>query len=163
MRCTMCESKKKLEPKIQNLKYEVSGLDNIVIHGVKVYHCDNCGERYIQYGNHDEIDAAVAEALLKKQKSLTGKEIRFLRTWKGYSGQRFANLLNSSAAHLYRTEAKDSPVNDKFDRLVRLAIMSMTTDRNYELHDMLEGKKDLVKYNRIELQPKGGRYSVRFA
>lgn len=163
MRCTMCESKKKLEPKVQNLKYQASGLDNIVIHGVKVYHCDNCGEQYIQYGNHDEIDAAVAEALLKKQKGLTGKEIRFLRTWKGYSGQRFAKLLNSSPAHLYRIEAKNSSVNEKFDRLVRLAIMSLATDRNYELHDMLEGKKDLVKYSRIEIQPKGSHYSVRFA
>ena len=48
MRCTKCENKKKLEPRIQNLKYDVSGLDNVMIHGVKVYHCKNCGERYIQ-------------------------------------------------------------------------------------------------------------------
>ncbi len=163
MRCTRCESKRKLEPKIQNLKYQASGLDNIVIHGVKAYHCDNCGEQYIQYGNHDEIDAVIAEALLKKQKILTGKEIRFLRTWKGYSGQRFAKLLSSSAAHLYRIEAKNSSVNKKFDRLVRLAIMSLATDRNDELHDMLEGKKELVKYNRIEIQSKGGHYSLRYA
>jgi putative zinc finger/helix-turn-helix YgiT family protein len=163
MRCTMCESKKKLKPKVQNLKYEASGLDNIVIHDAKVYQCANCGERYIQYGKHDEIDAAVADALLKKKKSLTGKEIRFLRTWKGYSGQRFARLLNASPAHLYRLEAKNSPVNDKFDRLVRLAILSLVTNRNYELHDMLEGKKELVRYNRIELQPKGHHYDVRFA
>ncbi len=110
MRCTMCESKKKLKPEIKNLKYDISGLDNVMIYGVKEYHCDHCGERYLQYGNHDEIDSAIAEALLKKEKSLTGKEIRFLRTWKGYSGQRFANLLNTSAAHLYRIEAKDSSV-----------------------------------------------------
>jgi len=163
MRCTVCESKKKLEPKIQNIKYDASGLDNIVICGAKVYHCDNCGERYLQYGNLEKIDVAIADALLKKDKPLTGKEIRFLRTWKGYSGQRFAKLLNASAAHLYRIEANDSSVNDKFDRLVRLAIMSLNTDRNYELHDMLEGKTELVKYSRIELKPKGGHYSVQYA
>lgn len=163
MRCTMCESKKNLKPKIENLKYEVSGLDNILVHGVKVYHCDNCGERYLQYGNHEEIDAAIAEALLKKQKALTGKEIRLLRRWKGYSGQRFARLLNTSAAHLYRIEAKNSSANDKFDRLVRLAIISLVKDRNYELHDMFEGKKDFIKYKRIEIQSKGGQYSLRYA
>lgn len=163
MRCTMCESKKKLEPKIQTVKYDVSGLDNIVIEGVKVYHCDNCGERYLQYGNVEEIDAIIGDALLKKEEPLTGKEIRFLRTWKGYSGQRFAKLINSSAAHLYRIEADDSPANDKFDRLVRLAIMTLVTDRDYEIHDMLEGKTELVKYNRIELKAKGGHYKVQYA
>jgi putative zinc finger/helix-turn-helix YgiT family protein len=163
MRCTVCESKKKLEPKIQNVKYDASGLDNIVICGAKVYHCDNCGERYLQYGNIDEIDAAIADTLLKKDKPLSGKEIRFLRTWKGYSGQQFAKLLNSSPAHLYRIEAEDSSANDKFDRLVRLAIMSLATDRNYEIRDMLEGKTEPVKYSRMELKAKGGRYRVQYA
>ena len=163
MRCTVCESNKELKPKIQNLKYEVSGLDNVVIFGVKVYHCDNCGERYLQYGNLDEIDAAIADALLKKEQPLTGKEIRFLRTWKGYSGQQFSKLLNSSAAHLYRVEAEDSSANDKFDRLVRLAIMSLATERNYEIRDMLEGKTEPVKFSRMELKSKGGHYSVQYA
>ena len=163
MRCTVCESKKKLEPKVQNIKYEASGLDNIVIRDAKVYHCDNCGERYLQYGNLEEIDAAIADALLKKEKPLSGKEIRFLRTWKGYSGQQFSKLLNASAAHLYRIEANNRSANDKFDRLVRLAIMSLDTDRNYEIRDMLEGKTKLVKYSRIELMPKGGHYSVQYA
>ena len=163
MRCTVCENKKKLEPKIKNIKYDASGLDNIVICGTKVYHCDNCGERYLQYGNLEEIDAAIADALLKKEKPLTGKEIRFLRTWKGYSGQQFSKLLNSSAAHLYRIEAEDSSVNDKFDRLVRLAIMSLATERNYEIRDMLEGKIETVKYSRMELKSKGGHYSVQYA
>ncbi len=163
MRCTVCESKKKLEPKTQNIKYDASGLDNIMICGAKVYHCDNCGERYLQYGNLEEIDTVIADVLLKKDKPLTGKEIRFLRTWKGYSGQCFAKLLNASAAHLYRIEANDSCVNDKFDRLVRLAIMSLTTDRNYAVRDILEGKTKPVKYSRIELTPKGRRYSVQYA
>lgn len=163
MRCTVCESKKKLEPKVQNIKYDASGLDNVVICGAKVYHCDNCGERYLQYGNIEEIDAAIADALLKKEEALTGKEIRFLRTWKGYSGQQFAKLLNSSAAHLYRIEAENSSTNDKFDRLVRLAIMSLATERNYEIRDMLEGKKELINFNRIELRPTGSHYKVQYA
>ncbi len=164
MRCSMCENKKNLEVEIKNLKYESSGLDNVLIHKVKVYHCGVCGEDYIQYGNIDAIDAAIAEALLKKDKPLTGKEIRFLRTYKGYSGQRFANLINSSAAHLYRAEAQEKPVNSKFDRLVRLAILSLPTDRNYEdVHEMLEGKKEMVTFKRIELFPKGNHYSVQYA
>jgi putative zinc finger/helix-turn-helix YgiT family protein len=162
MRCTECENKKKLEPKIQTVKYDASGLDNIVISGAKVYHCDNCGERYLQYGNLEEIDAAIADALLKKEGSLTGKEIRFLRTWKGYSGQQFAKLLNSSAAHLYRIEAENGSANDKFDRLVRLAIMSLATERNYEIRDMLEGKKKPARFSRIELKPTGGHYKVQY-
>jgi DNA-binding transcriptional regulator YiaG len=119
--------------------------------------------RYVQYGDLEEIDKAIADVLLKKDKPLTGKEIRFLRTWKGYSGQQFAKLINSSAAHLYRIEADDSSVNDKFDRLVRLAIMSLATERNYEITDMMEGKTEPVKYKRIELKPAGGHYRVQYA
>ena len=95
--------------------------------------------------------------------SIIIKEIRFLRTWKGYSGQQFAKLLNSSPEHLYRIEAENSSVNDKFDRLVRLAIMSLATERNYEIRDMLEGKTKAVRFSRIELKPTGGHYKVQYA
>jgi hypothetical protein len=54
-------------------------------------------------------------------------------------------------------------VNDKFDRLVRLAIMSLATERNYEITDMLEGKTEPVKFKRIELKPSGGHYRVQYA
>lgn len=65
MRCIECESTKKLKPKIKSMKYEVSGLENIVIRGVKVYECDkNCGESYVQYGNIEEIDATIAKAFV---------------------------------------------------------------------------------------------------
>jgi YgiT-type zinc finger domain-containing protein len=163
MRCTVCENKKKLEPVVQTVKYDASGLENVVIRDAKVYQCGNCGERYIQYGNLEEIDKVISDALLKKEQTLNGKEIRFLRTWKGYSGQQFAKLINSSAAHLYRIEAEDSSVNDKFDRLVRLAIVSLATERNYEITDVLEGKTEPVKFKRIELKPAGKHYRVQYA
>ncbi|MBK8204743.1 MAG: YgiT-type zinc finger protein [Bdellovibrionales bacterium] len=163
MRCIECESTKKLKPKIKSMKYEVSGLENIVIRGVKVYECDNCGESYVQYGNIEEIDATIAQALLSKEGPMTGKEIRFLRTWKGYSGKNFATLISHSPEHLYREESKSVPVNKKLDRLVRLAIMSLATDRNYELRDRLEGKKAMVKFRRLALSPKGSHYIVKYA
>jgi YgiT-type zinc finger domain-containing protein len=164
MRCTSCNSKRILKPETKTLKYEASGLDNVIIRGAKVYHCDNCGENYVQYGNLEEIDAAIADILLKKKAPLTGKEIRFLRTWKGYSGVRFASFISQSSAHLYRIEASNKPVNSKFDRLVRLAILTMDVDRNYEeIHEMLEGKKEMVSFRRIELKPHGSQYSVQYA
>lgn len=164
MKCSMCDSKKKLEFQVKNVKYESSGLDNVVIHKAKVYHCDNCGEEYIQYGNLDAIDSAIVEALLKKDDSLTGKEIRFLRTYKGYSGQAFAKRLDVSPEHLYRMEAKNKPVSEKFDRLVRLAYLSLPTDYNYDdIQDMLEGKKEMITFKRINLFPKGDHYSIQFA
>lgn len=163
MRCTMCENTKTLKAETKSMKYDASGLDNIVIRDVKVYHCDNCGEEYIQYGNMDEIDKAIAESLLGKSKALTGKEIRFLRTWKGYSGREFAEILKSSSAHLYRIEAKNEPVNEKFDRLVRLAIMWLTTDRDYDYRDMMLGKKKFKAFKRIELRPSKGHYKVQYA
>ena len=163
MRCTMCENTKPLKAVTKTVKYEASGLDNIVIRGVKVYGCDNCGEEYIQYGNLDEIDKAIAESLLGKEEALTGKEIRFLRTWKGYSGKDFADYLNVSPEHLYRVEGSSAVTNEKFDRLVRLAIMSLATDRNYDLRDMFLGRKEYNRFKRIELKPSGRRYRIQYA
>jgi len=76
---------------------------NIVIKGVRVYHCGNCGEEYIQYGNIDKIDQAIAKALLGKENTLTGKEIRFLRTWKGYSGKGHVLSMAKLADRLMKT------------------------------------------------------------
>lgn len=62
---------------------------------------------------------------------------------------------------MYREESKSVPVNKKLDRLVRLAIiMSLATDRNYELRDRLEGKKAMVKFRRLALSQRAATISL---
>lgn len=150
MRCSECENPKKLSVTTKRVKYEVSGLKNVTILKAKVFQCDNCGERYTQYGNIEKINNSLAKALLKKGSPLTGKEVRFLRTWKGYSGRRFSDFLRCTYEHLYRIEAQEDSVNPKFDRLVRLAILSLEVDRNYEITKLFESKTK-KKYGRIEI------------
>ncbi len=162
MKCSVCDSKKALKSEKRNIKYSLSGLDNITIEGATVHTCDNCGEEYTQYGDLEKINQVIAKTLLKKDESLTGKEIRFLRTHKGYSAKKFSAIIRIEPETLYRAEGKESPVNEKLDLKVRLAIAAIRNDDDYsDVIDVLAHESEALSYDRIFISRKSNSYLAR--
>ena len=151
MKCSMCENKKILRPKLlKKYRYKESGLDNIILCGIKENSCDKCGEKYYSFGNIDKLHALIAKILIQKRDTLTGKEVRFLRKHLGYSGTVFSKLIGYEVEHLSRLENGKTPIQETFDRLVRFLILEKMPDRDYDLQDLfLEGK--LMKIEWLEL------------
>lgn len=159
MKCSFCDNKNKLRVETRNVKYDESGLSNITIENVKVYICDQCGEEYFEYGDLEKINQAIAETLLKKEDPLTGKELRFLRTLKGYNGKKFATFLNIKSETLYRAEAEESGINEKLDRAVRLAFLAIPDDNDYsDVVKFLFHENKGLKFKRIEISHNKSNY-----
>lgn len=145
MKCVMCENEKNLKKESIKMKYKECGLDNVVLDGVDHFRCDKCGEEFFGFGDQEQLHAIIAETLIKDKKDLlSGKEIRFLRSYLGYSGAVFAKLIGYSKEALSRIENHKSTVTLTFDRLIRSMVASRLPNRDYNLYDMWlkhQGKK----------------------
>ena len=104
MKCVMCDNKKDLKEKKVKKKYKESGLDNVTLNGVSYSKCDKCGEEYYGYGDLGKLHATIARLLIIKRGVLSGKEVRFLRTYLGLSTSFFAKLTGYTVEHISRIE-----------------------------------------------------------
>ena len=155
MKCSMCDNKKSLKKKkISKYLYKDCGLNNVILHNLQTARCDQCGEVYFHFGNPDELHRLIAHALIKKGDLLTGKELRFLRKYLGYSSMVFSKLVGYKVEHLSRLENGKALVQEVFDRLVRLLILERAPDQDYHLQDLfLEGKLMKIEWLEFSLSP----------
>lgn len=156
MICAMCENKKPLKTvTVRAYRYKESGLDNVILHGVKESRCEACGETYFSYGNIDKLHNLIAHHLIRKTDVLTGQEVRFLRKFLGFSSAAFAKLVGYEIEHLSRIENGKNEVQKTFDHLVRMLVANHLPDRDYKLQDLfLEGKAMKIKWLEFSLKGK---------
>jgi putative transcriptional regulator len=139
MLCPTCESKKPMKAEVITHRFKESGLDHVILHGVKQYSCGVCGEVVFEYGNINQLNMLIADTLLRKNGNLTGKEIRFLRTHVGYSGEMFARMIGlKDKTSLSRIETGRSKVSDQVNMAVRFAVAGKLADRDYDMHNLIE-------------------------
>ena len=156
MQCVSCTNSKQLKPRTIVHKYKECGLDNVILDGVKVYECPECGEKFLDFGNIEQLHKLIADMLLQKQGRLIGKEIRFLRKRIGLSGGHFAKLLGVTPETVSRYENDASEPSEMFDRLVRFAVHDKEPDRDYDLHDLLLNEKVILfESMRLKKTPSG--------
>lgn len=162
MKCVMCDNPAPLKRRPTTVKYKESGLDNVTLHGVEYHKCDRCGEEYFGYGDMEKLHQLIAGLLIEKKGLLTGKEIRFLRTYLGYSGAVFAKFTDYTPESISRMENGKMDIKKTFDRLVRSLVLDKLPDRDYDLHDLwLQEKGKVLK--RISLKAKNENWVVQEA
>lgn len=139
MQCASCDSKKPMKAETITLRFKESGLDHVILHGVKQYRCEVCGESFYDYGDINQLNELIADTLLRKKGLLTGKEIRFLRTYVGYSGEMFARMIGiKDKTGLSRIENERVKVSTQVNMAVRFAVAGKLADRDYDVHDLVE-------------------------
>jgi putative zinc finger/helix-turn-helix YgiT family protein len=162
MKCAMCDNPSLLKRRSVTVKYKESGLDNVTLHGVEYFKCDRCGEEYFGYGDIEKLHQLIAGLLIQKKGLLTGKEIRFLRTYLGYSGALFAKFTGYAPESISRMENGKQDILKAFDRLVRSLVANKLPDRDYDLHDSwLKGEGKTLR--RIEIAVRDDHWIVKQA
>jgi DNA-binding transcriptional regulator YiaG len=101
--------------------YTESGLDNVYLYNISVIQ-DVEGEQTICIPHVNELHKVIAKALLQKRGELTGKEIRFLRTYVLFSQAELASLIGKDGQTIGRWERGECPIDKSMDMLVRIAI-----------------------------------------
>lgn len=155
MECVECDNPQALSGRKVAHKYKESGLDYITLIGVAEYKCPKCGAVYFEIPKVKQLNALIADMLLKKKGVLSGAEIRYLRKQLGHSTAQFGRLISYDPKTLSRIENGHQNISSTFDRLVRMAYASGQRDLNYNLHDFLLGEG--IRYKRLELALHGNQ------
>lgn len=144
------------------MKYKECGLDNVTLRGVDSHKCHQCGEEYLGFGDQEQLHSLIAKALTLKKGILTGKELRFLRTFLGLSGAMFAARVGVSKETVSRFENDKQPLSKTFDVLVKSLVANKLPDRDYDFHDswLNQQSRDI---KRIELNAKKDGWHLKMA
>lgn len=114
------------------------GLD-VVLHDVETRRCPECGHDEVVIPRIEELHRTIARAISQRPARLEPDEIRFLRTYLGYSSMDFAALLGVTPETVSRWERKSKPqkMGKVAERLLRMLAQYGEPDRIYELEAVL--------------------------
>ena len=154
MECPSCSSKKAMKCEVVTHKFKESGLENVTLTGVKSYRCNACGEVVYDFGDINQLNLLIAETLISKQGHLTGKEIRFLRSYVGYSSELFAKILGYDKTSWSRIENERTRISNQVNMAVRWVVAGKLADRDYEVHDLILAMEteDFVKLDGLQFK-----------
>ena len=129
MKCRKCKGQ--MTKTTDDHRYRESGLENVVLKGVDIFHCD-CGERILSVPRVPELNALIGETLIRKDSPLAGSEIRFLRKNMGLSGKRLSEIMGVDKATSSRWESdfqKPTKAHDHFILLLYITEKRVSADQ----------------------------------
>jgi putative zinc finger/helix-turn-helix YgiT family protein len=136
MRCPQCGSPDLMTSR-EDYRYTESGLDNVILKGVTVHHCQQCGEQFPVISQVKKVHERIARALLAKTSVLTGEEFRFLRKEMRLKASALANLMGVHKVTVSRWESNTESIGAPADRLLRYIYATRNMESLAECHNPL--------------------------
>lgn len=132
---------------------------NVVLEDVQVFRCPACGEEEIEIPNVEGLHEVIARELAVKQQRLTPTEIRWLRTYLGYSGADFAKVMGVTPETVSRWERVDAPKRMQLpaEKLLRVMALHDKPASDYGLLEM--GSKEPEPAALLHVRAEGGRWA----
>ena len=149
MKCIHCGHP--MTTKRENVPY--TALPGTVLVGVPVSRCSSCGEYEIAIPAIDELNRVLADAVIRKRARLAGSEVRFLRSYLGYSAADFAKLIGSDPATVSRWESDKQPIGHHTDLLLRAMVALDRKVDEYPIAAFAEVQSKAAKRPRYAFKP----------
>ena len=122
----------------ENVKYDAVGLRGVTLQHIEVRRCPSCGEVEYVIPDIEGLHRALAAAVVLKSTPLSPAEIRFLRTFLGWSGADFARRMGTTAESVSRWEHGKLAMNPTADRLLRLMVVHEAPVASYALDSLTQ-------------------------
>ncbi|MCL2779186.1 MAG: hypothetical protein FWD73_14400 [Polyangiaceae bacterium] len=116
--------------------YTECGLDNVILYGVEIRTCPHCGAKEVPLPNAAGLHRCIAMAIVHKRARLSGREVRFLRTYLGLSGIDFSEHMGVTASTVSHWENDKEPIGTSADRLLRMMVVFNSQVQDYSLEDL---------------------------
>ena len=100
-------------------RYTESGLDNVLIEGAQIV-SDDAGERCTTIPNVNGLHRAITHGIVTRQGSMTGRELRFIRTELGMTQAELGEMLHCAGLTVSRWERGENPIDSNAEALIRL-------------------------------------------
>jgi putative zinc finger/helix-turn-helix YgiT family protein len=154
MKCMQCGTG--MSAKRENVPYD--DLPGTVLVGMSVSRCARCGEHEVAIPAIDELHRVLAQEVIRKTGRLNGAEIRFLRSYLGYSGVDFAKLIHSDPATVSRWESDKQLLGHHTDLLLRAMVAIDKKVEAYPISMFAEFKGDKAPRTRYAFKRTATRW-----
>jgi putative zinc finger/helix-turn-helix YgiT family protein len=144
MKCLEC--KIELEVKTnQRYRYVESGLNNVYLTGVKIFHCPKCNTETPELPNIKTLHLCIALEIIENHRKLTGEEIKYLRKNLGMKSKALAAKLGYEPEVFSKYENNKSPIGDHGDRSLRLWFLVQNSKEIEKYTSLLEAVDNFDK------------------
>ncbi|MGE3623707.1 MAG: hypothetical protein AB7H77_07550 [Bdellovibrionales bacterium] len=131
--------------------YKGCGLDNVYLLSGFERIKDEDGESIIIH-DMDGLHKAIALRLIRGQKVLSGKEIRYLRTYMDLSQSSLGKLLGCDSQSIARYEKEQSVIPSPTDRLLRMIMLghiegSVNVQQEVKCIEEMEDGRSTKRFN----------------
>ena len=99
--------------------YAECGLDNVIISGVS-FITDDAGEVVVSIPNINSLHRAIALGIIKRKGSMSGRELRFIRTEMGMTQAELAALIHREPLAVSRWERSENEIERNAETIIRL-------------------------------------------
>ena len=158
MKCLNCGAT--MKTRREDVEYGDAGLPDVTLVGVEVSRCPKCGEFEIAVPRIEELHRAIAFAVVEQRPRLTGREVRFLRKYLGYSGQDFAATIGVDPATVSRWENEKEPIGPTADRLLRLMVLRQKPLEEYPTERLADVASEPARQPRIVARAVGKKWTA---
>jgi len=153
-KCRSC-GKAQMTSRAETYRYVESGLPNVVLIGVEVRRCPECGHHELVLPRVVELHRSIAHAVIRKPARLSGSEVRFLRKHLGWSGGDFAAHIGVDRSTVSSWENDRDPIGPTSDRLLRLMVARGSPVEEYPLEELTKIENERVPPLEVRLSRKG--------
>ncbi len=135
MKCIECGKKTK-KVKTGLYHYSECGLSKVFLKGMETLQCSNkeCGEEELIIPNIEKLHEVISMKLASQKNKLLPEEIKYLRTYLGFSGIGFAKKIKVSPETVSRWEnGRGGGMKETTELSLRLLVLSKSGPfRDYE-------------------------------
>jgi len=103
----------------QSYQYLESGLKNVWLTGITVYHCRRCRAQHPEIPAIERLHDFIGDAIVHKGFALAGLEFRFLRKRMRLKAKEIAAFLGVTLTTISRWETQSERIGPANDRLMR--------------------------------------------
>ncbi len=150
MRCAKCGGNLRVTGSTH--RYAESGLPYVVLHGVQVRKCQECGEEEVAIPDIAGLHRCMAALLVARKSALAATELRFLRQFLGHSSKDFAKTLGVAPETLSRWENASRDIPPVVDRVVRLLVVNTPPRSDYSAEMLAKIRPAPLKHARMALR-----------
>ena len=100
-------------------RYTESGLDNVIIDEINLL-ADDAGEGCMMIPNINGLHKTIAHGIVVRRASMSGRELRFIRTEMGMTQAQLADMLHREPLAVSRWERGETPIDANAEAVVRL-------------------------------------------
>lgn len=162
MKCLECGKIMK-KTKVGNYHFTISGLDNVYLKDVLVWDCPSCGEREVVIPNIENLHEVIAKTISLKKSALIAKEIRYLRSFLGFSGAQFARNVAVKPETVSRWENGKQKMDLTTERFLRVLVLTDAGPfRDYE-DQLVEFGLEKAQKDRLQFALKQNRWEKKVA